>query len=247
VRLSPNNTLIATADRDEKIRVSRLSLPDDIVSFCMGHTQFVTKLLFCTLGGTKNEALISGSGDGTLRSWNPLTGKEMGRLRLGKQKTQEERKAEEEHEQSLNPSARHELIHTRVEPIVVPLLSFGATVLVGVESEPNVYLVDVGEDGTFKIATMIELPSSPLSAMLVDSANHAFATSLEDGSLFFHPQSAALKNTPNIITEKENEVETLLSSLKFACLRKLYVAPKKGKRDESEEEPEAKKARQENE
>ncbi|KAH3765737.1 WD40 domain protein [Pelomyxa schiedti] len=63
-------TLVATCDRDERIRVSRFPQTCIIESFCMGHTEFISDVVFC--GST---ILVSGAGDGTLRSWDPLTGK----------------------------------------------------------------------------------------------------------------------------------------------------------------------------
>ncbi|KAI9668836.1 MAG: tRNA (guanine-N(7)-)-methyltransferase non-catalytic subunit trm82 [Alyxoria varia] len=62
---------IFTADRDEHIRVSRGDLGEThiIEKFCLGHKQFVRKLLL-----PRNDILISGGGDDALYNWNWITG-----------------------------------------------------------------------------------------------------------------------------------------------------------------------------
>ncbi|KAM7032059.1 tRNA (guanine-N(7)-)-methyltransferase non-catalytic subunit WDR4 isoform 2-T2 [Passerculus sandwichensis] len=45
VALSADDQYILTADRDEKIRVSLTKAPYSIVSYCMGHREFVSKIL----------------------------------------------------------------------------------------------------------------------------------------------------------------------------------------------------------
>lgn len=80
--------LLYTADRDEKVRVTNIELDDEgaiasadeIASFCLGHEAFVSCLAQCAAPGP---ALVSGSGDGTLRAWDPETGTELGALALG--------------------------------------------------------------------------------------------------------------------------------------------------------------------
>lgn len=63
---------IITCDRDEKIRVSCYPNCYNIVSFCLGHSEFVTRLKLLT-----NEVLLSASGDGTVRFWNFKEGIEL--------------------------------------------------------------------------------------------------------------------------------------------------------------------------
>ncbi|XP_075287551.1 tRNA (guanine-N(7)-)-methyltransferase non-catalytic subunit WDR4 isoform X2 [Opisthocomus hoazin] len=63
VTLSPDDQYILTADRDEKIRVSLAKAPYIIVSFCLGHREFVSKILV-----TPNypDLLLSASGKYTV-------------------------------------------------------------------------------------------------------------------------------------------------------------------------------------
>nr|XP_057938493.1 tRNA (guanine-N(7)-)-methyltransferase non-catalytic subunit wdr4 [Doryrhamphus excisus] len=74
VTLSLNDKYIITADRDEKIRVSHLSSPYNIQSFCLGHQQFVSSLL---VPSGHPHWLLSGSGDGTMKLWDITSGKKL--------------------------------------------------------------------------------------------------------------------------------------------------------------------------
>ncbi|KAF7651099.1 hypothetical protein LDENG_00116040 [Lucifuga dentata] len=72
ITLTPNDKYIITADRDEKIRVSRLSSPYNIQSFCLGHQEFVSALL---VPSGLPQWLLSGSGDGTVKLWDYESGR----------------------------------------------------------------------------------------------------------------------------------------------------------------------------
>lgn len=62
---------IITCDRDEKIRVSKYPNCYNIVSYCLGHEQFVTNV---QLLPHNKDLLISCSGDGTMRLWDYIQG-----------------------------------------------------------------------------------------------------------------------------------------------------------------------------
>jgi len=66
--------IIASADRDNKARISRFPDSDIIESFCLGHSEFVSCLCFVSSDGF---LLATGSGDGTIRLWETLTGKQL--------------------------------------------------------------------------------------------------------------------------------------------------------------------------
>mmetsp|Transcript_26672 Transcript_26672/g.37128 ORF Transcript_26672/g.37128 Transcript_26672/m.37128 type:complete len:485 (-) Transcript_26672:370-1824(-) len=69
---------LATADVEKKIRISLYPDSYDIVSFCFGHKAFVTRTdwaPFKTHDGAKIPLLLSGAGDGTVRLWEPKTGR----------------------------------------------------------------------------------------------------------------------------------------------------------------------------
>ena len=80
IALSMESNLIATADRDNRIRVSRLRQPFVIETFCLGHTDFITSLAWACHG----KVLISASNDGTLNMWNPYNGKLIDSVKVGK-------------------------------------------------------------------------------------------------------------------------------------------------------------------
>ncbi|KAH0624803.1 hypothetical protein JD844_032626 [Phrynosoma platyrhinos] len=72
--LSPDDQYIITADRDEKIRVSLTKAPHNIVSFCLGHREFVSRIFVIP---NYPDLLLSASGDCTLRLWEYKSGKEV--------------------------------------------------------------------------------------------------------------------------------------------------------------------------
>nr|XP_040058035.1 LOW QUALITY PROTEIN: tRNA (guanine-N(7)-)-methyltransferase non-catalytic subunit wdr4 [Gasterosteus aculeatus aculeatus] len=74
VSMSPDDKYIITADRDEKIRVSPLTSPHNIQSFCLGHQQFVSALL---VPSAHPHWLLSGSGDGTMKLWEYESGRKL--------------------------------------------------------------------------------------------------------------------------------------------------------------------------
>ncbi|KAJ8955950.1 hypothetical protein NQ314_006799 [Rhamnusium bicolor] len=71
VVLSECGKYILTCDRDEKIRVSCFPNAYNIVSFCLGHTEFVTNIKLI------KSVLLSASGDGTIRIWNYIKGEQL--------------------------------------------------------------------------------------------------------------------------------------------------------------------------
>ncbi|RZC43345.1 WD40 domain containing protein [Asbolus verrucosus] len=71
VALSECGKYVVTCDRDEKIRISRFPNTYNIVSYCLGHEEFVTRIKI-----VKN-ILVSASGDGTVRIWNFLKGEQL--------------------------------------------------------------------------------------------------------------------------------------------------------------------------
>ncbi|KAK7814895.1 hypothetical protein U0070_026396 [Myodes glareolus] len=71
VAMSPDDLFVLTADRDEKIRVSWAAAPHNIEAFCLGHTEFVSRIFVVP---SRPELLLSSSGDGTLRLWEYRSG-----------------------------------------------------------------------------------------------------------------------------------------------------------------------------
>ncbi|XP_050295329.1 tRNA (guanine-N(7)-)-methyltransferase non-catalytic subunit wuho isoform X2 [Anthonomus grandis grandis] len=71
---------VITCDRDEKVRVSCFPNGYNIISYCLGHTEFVTTLKMIKSANV----LLSASGDGTVRMWNYLEGKQINIINAGK-------------------------------------------------------------------------------------------------------------------------------------------------------------------
>ncbi|CAJ0824427.1 14818_t:CDS:2 [Entrophospora sp. SA101] len=70
--LTPNNKFIITADRDEHIRVSRFPKGHNIESYCLGHTQFLSKLHILPWS---TDFLLSAGGDDYIFLWEYVSGK----------------------------------------------------------------------------------------------------------------------------------------------------------------------------
>jgi tRNA (guanine-N(7)-)-methyltransferase subunit TRM82 len=74
ILVTDDQKYIITADRDEKIRVSMFPNSYNILSYCLGHKNFVTNVAI--VPHDKN-ILISSGGDGTLMFWDFKSGKEL--------------------------------------------------------------------------------------------------------------------------------------------------------------------------
>uniref|UniRef100_A0A8D0HMC5 WD repeat domain 4 n=1 Tax=Sphenodon punctatus TaxID=8508 RepID=A0A8D0HMC5_SPHPU len=94
VALSPDDQYILTADRDEKIRVSLTRVPHNIVSFCLGHREFVSRIFVIP---NCPDLLLSASGDCTLRLWEYKSGKEVHCCHLSSLNMQEDTKTEKKY------------------------------------------------------------------------------------------------------------------------------------------------------
>ncbi|KAJ1958814.1 hypothetical protein GGI12_004647, partial [Dipsacomyces acuminosporus] len=70
---------VLTCDRDEKLRVSKYPNSYNIQSFCLGHTEFVTSVAAPRFAV---ENAVTGSGDGTVRLWNIVSGEQLQRIDL---------------------------------------------------------------------------------------------------------------------------------------------------------------------
>ncbi|EGG13507.1 WD40 repeat-containing protein [Cavenderia fasciculata] len=138
---------ILTADRDEKVRVSKYPHAFDIESFCLGHTQFVSKLLI------KNDILLTGSGDGTIKVWKWKDGQLL---------------------QSINmfDKIKNEAPEPAAVLTTIPLYISNDRVYVYVEEHSTLftfkYANNVIDESSF---SSIQLESSPLAVQAVDSGN----------------------------------------------------------------------------
>ncbi|KAH8987773.1 WD40 repeat-like protein [Lactarius hatsudake] len=72
--LSPDETHIVTADRDEHIRASRFPQGYTIESFCLGHKRFISAI-YIPREPTAHGVLVSGGGDPVLKVWDWRAGR----------------------------------------------------------------------------------------------------------------------------------------------------------------------------
>ncbi|CAI5744308.1 unnamed protein product [Peronospora destructor] len=72
VAVNHDSSLLLTADRDEKLRVSRFPNATIIESYCLGHAASLTKL---ACSSVTPELVVTTSMDNTLKLWNMMTGK----------------------------------------------------------------------------------------------------------------------------------------------------------------------------
>ena len=73
-------SLIATADRDEKIRITCFPNMVTIMSYCLGHTNVVTSIAFFTIN--QKLFLISGAWDHSYIIWDPITGQALDKVSM---------------------------------------------------------------------------------------------------------------------------------------------------------------------
>ncbi|DAZ99474.1 TPA: hypothetical protein N0F65_001659 [Lagenidium giganteum] len=74
-----DSSLLLTADRDEKIRVSRFPQTSIVQSYCLGHEASLTKISCCVL---TPELVVSTSLDNTIKLWNMKSGELLGSHQL---------------------------------------------------------------------------------------------------------------------------------------------------------------------
>lgn len=72
--LTRDSQLLITADRDEKIRVSRFPQTSIVESYCLGHKASITRVACVHFLQTSTDLLVSTSLDNTLKLWSVASG-----------------------------------------------------------------------------------------------------------------------------------------------------------------------------
>ncbi|KAM9950011.1 hypothetical protein ACTFIT_011239 [Dictyostelium discoideum] len=159
IKFSPCFNYLLSADRDEKIRVSHYPNCFDIESFCLGHTKYVTEIL---LVPGRDDLLISGSGDGTIKLWNWKQGKCL---------------------QTVDFNSKHENAIT-IPQVVFKVDATTTTnqLIFSIENSNNIYILPMNvEKGEFNQSELKTIPltqSSPISIDLIDNGKTILASLL---------------------------------------------------------------------
>ncbi|KAL8923587.1 MAG: hypothetical protein Q9208_004534 [Pyrenodesmia sp. 3 TL-2023] len=200
----PDRTYIITADRDEHIRVSR-GMPQAhiIEGFCLGHTQFVSKI--CVLPWNPR-FLISGGGDSYLLVWDWLAGRILCKVNLQDIVTEYldlhyaspellscdsmDREAAVASHQKI---AVCELQSTQTRTATGELRGY---VIVAVEGIPAIFLFNVGEDGLMQHDATI-FTGGNVIALTVSTSQDQIAYALDTVHLCFSQSQLSDINSRN--------------------------------------------------
>ncbi|KAK9828545.1 hypothetical protein WJX72_000693 [[Myrmecia] bisecta] len=95
---SPDGKFLVSTDRDHKVRATVFPArpyegAHDIQSYCLGHSAFVKCAAFVSAGGVTR--LVLGGGDGTVRLWDHVHGKQLARWDLPVPEKEPEDEADE--------------------------------------------------------------------------------------------------------------------------------------------------------
>jgi len=185
--LTEDDRFVLTADRDEKIRVSHFPNSYNIETFCLGHTDFVTSISLMEDG-----LLVSGSGDGSVRVWKYLDGKEMKMRFVNKDVEVSVRKGEnvEKQIESMNVDPKRSVPSD--VPAVIKVKSFNKTsFIVQVEGLDGcvVYNYD-SQNSTINVVQILKFD------------NRLLDFSIDGDSVIFLTSTKEAKSTLNLLQYK---------------------------------------------
>merc|ERR1712018_476229 len=190
IKLSKCGKFIITCDRDEKIRVSHYPNAYNIHNFCLGHTDFVTSIVL-----HQETFLVSGSGDGTLRLWNYLKGKELDQVLCAKDANLQPLEVEVDQKTHRTPWPSVLEVQEYENNLAVSLEAFQGIVLYALQNEKFSFVRKVSLDSA--LWTFRYLPNSnefifiqasdvkPLKIMKIDSSDDGELVPMKDSPYFF--------------------------------------------------------------
>jgi len=205
-------SLIITTDRDEKIRVSKYPDTFEILTYCLGHREFISAFAILSNPATINTTTtsttttttgtintpsefilgMSGSGDGTICLWNITSGKLLDRFYVSKKDDEDEVDEED------------------ANPIVSGIAYCPQKSLVAliVEGWAFVQLFHI-QDYKFVKVGNLQLPSNPFSVTYTkNNSSDEFWIGTEDGII--HYVYCDSQNQWSKDTEGESKVNALL-------------------------------------
>ncbi|KAN0028659.1 hypothetical protein ACTFIV_010506 [Dictyostelium citrinum] len=197
IKFSPCFNYLLSADRDEKIRVSHYPNCFDIESFCLGHTKYVTEIL---LVPGRDDLLVSGSGDGTIKLWNWKQGKCL---------------------QTIDFNNKHE------NAITIPQVFKGENtttnqLIFSIENSNNIYILPMNfEKGEFNQSELKTIPitqSSPISIDLVNNGKTILASLLPTTK---EVDVAIAFDSTTLSQETDNKVVVAINSVDASTTLKL--------------------------
>ncbi|KAN0009250.1 hypothetical protein ACTFIU_006525 [Dictyostelium citrinum] len=197
IKFSPCFNYLLSADRDEKIRVSHYPNCFDIESFCLGHTKYVTEIL---LVPGRDDLLVSGSGDGTIKLWNWKQGKCL---------------------QTIDFNSKQE------HAITIPQVFKGentttSQLIFSIENSNNIYILPINiEKGEFNQSELKTIPitqSSPISIDLVNDGKTILASLLPTTK---EVDVAIAFDSTTLSQETDNKVVVAINSVDASTTLKL--------------------------
>lgn len=219
--LSPKNDYVITADRDEKVRVSRYPNAYNIQSFCLGHTQIVSQVHTLKFLSESNPIVISGGGDGYLNLWQIVDGKCLQSIDL-----KEIAKIDQEY------------LDIRT------ICSSESSKLVAIITEcvPKIFLFEVKEGPSLVHTQTIEVEGNPCSISFDEERKGIWISTDNQNNLssFYSikEKEVSLDNTKQelvkFITESLPEVDSIPPIFTYSTLRKAQYG--KGKKEEESDE-----------
>ncbi|KAF2072799.1 hypothetical protein CYY_005873 [Polysphondylium violaceum] len=184
LKFSKCQNYLFSADRDEKIRVSKFPNSFDIEIFCLGHKKYITEVLVVP---NKPELLVTGSGDGTIKVWNWKQGKCLQTLDLNDK---------------------------LIDAVTIPQCfdEKNNNLIVSVEDSPNLFIYNFDqESSTFKSTpTTVSLKASPIKVSLVNNSFLVSLMTIEPTSdLLVELETTFEIRQQSIIAESVNKISTV--------------------------------------
>lgn len=185
MRVVPSLGKIFTSDQDEKIRVSHFPAAHVVSNYCLGHTAIVSSIDVMLVGSFP--VLVSGGGDGTLRSWDPTTGVLLHTIEFGVTLQKRGRDSAEADQKDIDPKKDTDQNDEHSGAVVTAVTCStqirAVTFAVVHEGKSNVQVVDIDENGKMVLRSERQLDGTVVGMIQVQSATHVAHV---DGEGIFH-------------------------------------------------------------